>query len=85
MKSVLKNKIKQDLQGLGNKYEVVVHGSQVLERTRPNSDIDIAMPTATATLNAAGDITGELAQTVVAAGSGAVAATSAFEFVKGLK
>jgi len=34
---------------------------------------------------AAGDITGELAQTVVAAGSGAIAATSAFEFVKGLK
>ncbi len=45
MKSVLKNKIKQDLQGLGNKYEVVVHGSQVLERTRPNSDIDIAIIT----------------------------------------
>jgi len=34
---------------------------------------------------AAGDITGELAQTVVAAGSGAIAATSAFEFIKGLK
>ncbi len=34
---------------------------------------------------AAGDITGELAQIVVAAGSGAIAATSAFEFVKGLK
>lgn len=34
---------------------------------------------------AAGDITGQLAQTVVAAGSGAVAANSAFEFVKGLK
>ncbi len=34
---------------------------------------------------AAGDITGELAQTIVAAGSGAVAATSVFEFVKGLK
>ncbi len=34
---------------------------------------------------AAGDITGELAQTIVAAGSGAIAATSAFEFVKGLK
>ena len=34
---------------------------------------------------AAGDITGELAQTVVAAGSGAIAATSVFEFIKGLK
>ena len=34
---------------------------------------------------AAGDITGELAQTIVAAGSGAIAATSVFEFVKGLK
>ncbi len=34
---------------------------------------------------AAGDITGELAQTIVAAGSGAIAATSIFEFVKGLK
>ncbi len=31
---------------------------------------------------AAGDITGELAQIVVAAGSGAVAATSAFEYIK---
>lgn len=31
---------------------------------------------------AAGDITGELAQTVVAAGSGAVAATSAFDYLK---
>ena len=34
---------------------------------------------------AAGDITGELDQVVVAAGSGAVAANSVFEFVKGLK
>ncbi len=34
---------------------------------------------------AAGDITGELAQTIVAAGSGAKAAVSAFEFIKGLK
>jgi thioredoxin reductase (NADPH) len=33
----------------------------------------------------AGDITGEQAQTIVAAGSGAIAATSSFEFVKGLK
>jgi len=34
---------------------------------------------------AAGDITGQLAQIVVAAGSGAIAATTAFEFLKGLK
>ncbi len=34
---------------------------------------------------AAGDITGELAQIVVAAGSGAVAATSVFDYLKGLK
>ncbi len=34
---------------------------------------------------AAGDITGELAQTIVAAGSGAIAAVSVFEFLKGLK
>lgn len=34
---------------------------------------------------AAGDITGQVAQIVVAAGSGAIAATSAFEFAKGLK
>jgi thioredoxin reductase (NADPH) len=34
---------------------------------------------------AAGDITGELAQIVVAAGSGAVAATAVFDYLKGLK
>ncbi len=33
----------------------------------------------------AGDATGELAQVVVAAGSGAIAATTVFEFVKGLR
>ncbi|MFO8018547.1 MAG: nucleotidyltransferase domain-containing protein [Promethearchaeia archaeon] len=45
MKSELKTKIKQDLQELGDKYEVVVYGSHISGGTRPNSDIDIALIT----------------------------------------
>jgi len=47
--------------------------------------VDMGNRTNVKGLFAAGDVTGELAQVVVAAGSGAVAATSAFEYVKGLE
>lgn len=48
-------------------------------------DVDKSNATSLEGVLAAGDITGELAQTVVAAGSGAIAATTAFELIKGLK
>lgn len=85
----------------GEEEEIMVDGVFVYIGTKPRNalakelgaeidekgfvKVDKGNTTTVPGLFAAGDVSGELAQTIVAAGSGAKAAVSAFDYVKGLK